>query len=95
VLHYFDAHRRHSEDTSAIALISCIASSHWFRLIRYFGDHFVIRYDRSGKKLVYPLLVAFSPRLRTKASDHAYWATLRLQLPPLTTAPTPQQQPSW
>ena len=43
VLHYFDAHRRHSEDTSAIALISCIASSQWFRLTRYFGDHFVIR----------------------------------------------------
>jgi hypothetical protein len=58
VLHYFDAHRRHSEDTSAIALISCIASSQWFRLTRYFGDHFVIRYDRSGKKLVYPLLAA-------------------------------------
>jgi hypothetical protein len=95
VLHYFDAHRLHSEDTSTTALISCIASSQWFRLIRYFGDHFVIRYDRSGKKLVYPLLVAFSPRLRTKASDHAYWAALRLQLPPLTTAPTPQQQPSW
>jgi hypothetical protein len=89
VLHYFDAHRRHSEDTSAIALISCIASSQWFRLTRYFGDHFVIRYDQSGKKLVYPLLVAFSPRLRTKASDYAYWAALRLQLSPLTTAPTP------
>jgi hypothetical protein len=60
VLHYFDAHRRHSEDTSAIALISCIASSQWFRLTRYFGDHFVIRCDQSGQKLVCPLLVAFS-----------------------------------
>ena len=89
VLHYFDAHRRHSEDTSAIALVSCIASSQWFRLTRYFGDHFVIRYDQSGQKLVYPLLVAFSPRLRTKPADHAYWAALRQQLSPLTTAPTP------
>ena len=81
--------RRHSEDTSAIALVSCIASSQWFRLTRYFGDHFVIRYDQSGQKLVYPLLVAFSPRLRTKPADHAYWAVLRQQLSPLTTAPTP------
>jgi hypothetical protein len=90
VLHYFDAHRRHSEDTSGIALISCIASSQWFRLTRYFGDHFVIRYGQSGQKLVCALLVAFSPRLRTRPAD-AYWAALRQQLPlsPLTTAPTP------
>jgi hypothetical protein len=93
VLHYFDAHRLHSEDTSTTALISCIASSQWFRLTRCFGDHFVIRYDRSGKKLVYPLLVAFSPRLRTKASDHAYWAALHQQLtaPPSQPPPPPAQ----
>jgi hypothetical protein len=66
------------------------------RLTRCFGDHFVIRCDRTGKKLVYPLLVAFSPRLRTKAASRGGFGSrllgytaLRLQLPPLTTAPTP------
>ena len=39
--HYFDAHRRHSESTSALALVVCVASSDWFRLTRYFRDHVV------------------------------------------------------
>jgi hypothetical protein len=32
LLHYFDAHRRHSASTSALAVVACIASSDWFRL---------------------------------------------------------------
>jgi hypothetical protein len=59
--HYFDAHRRHSESTSALALIACVASSDWFWLTRYFRDHLVVRYSPDGDKLVYPVLVALSP----------------------------------
>ena len=88
LLHYFDAHRRHSANTSAIALISCVASSQWFRLTRYFGDHLVLRYDHLGSKLVYPLLVAYSPQLHSAAADHEYWTRLRAALLPLTTAPS-------
>ena len=36
LLYYFDAHRRHSASTSALAVVACIASSDWFRLTRYF-----------------------------------------------------------
>jgi hypothetical protein len=65
--HYFDAHRRHSESTSVLALIACVASSDWFRLTRYFRDHLVVRYSSDGTKLVYPVLVALSPRLHLLA----------------------------
>jgi hypothetical protein len=43
LLHYFDAHRRHSASTSALAVVACIASLDWFRLTRYFKDHLVVR----------------------------------------------------
>ena len=87
LLHYFDAHRRHSANTSAVALVSCVASSQWFRLTRYFGDHLTLRYDPQGTKLIYPVLVAFSPQLHTVAADHEYWAQLRSALLPLTVKP--------
>ena len=85
--HYFDAHRRHSESTSALALIACVASSDWFRLTRYFRDHIVVRYAPNGAKLVYPVLVALSPRLHLDHSDVLWWATLKSELLPLTVTP--------
>jgi hypothetical protein len=78
--HYFDAHRRHSESTSALALIACVASSGWFRLTRYFRHHLVIRCAPNGAKLVYPVLVALSPRLHLDHSDVLWWASLKSEL---------------
>jgi hypothetical protein len=75
--HYFDAHRRHSESTSALALIAFVASSDWFRLTRYFRDHLVVRYSPEGDKLVYPVLVALSPRLHLDHNDVTWWAALK------------------
>ena len=85
--HYFDAHRRHSESTSALALVACVASSDWFRLTRYFRDHVVVRYSPVGVKLVYPVLVALSPRLHLDHNDVTWWAALKARLLPLTVTP--------
>jgi hypothetical protein len=85
--HHFDAHRRHSESTSALALIACVASSDWLRLTRYFRDHLVIRYAPDGAKLVYPVLVALSPRLHLDHSNVLWWASLKSELLPLTVTP--------
>jgi hypothetical protein len=80
-------HRRHSESTSALALIACVSSSDWFRLTRYFRDHVVVRYAPNGEKLVYPVLVALSPRLHLDHSDVLWRATLKSELLPLTVTP--------
>ena len=85
--HYFDAHRRHSESMSALALIACVASSDWFRLTRYFRDHLVVRYSPDGDKLVYPVLVALSPRLHLDHNDVTWWAALKARLLPPTATP--------
>jgi hypothetical protein len=87
LLHYFDAHRRHSKSTSGVAVVACVASSEWFRLSRYFGDHIVVRYDRAGVKLIYPVMVAYSPELRCKAQDCAWWQRLRASLWEQTKSP--------
>ena len=87
LLHYFDAHRRHSASTSALAVVACIASSDWFRLTRYFKDHLVVRYALDGSKLVYPVLIALSPKLREEAGSVSWWQTLKETLLPFTVRP--------
>jgi hypothetical protein len=87
LLHYFDAHRRHSASTSALAVVACVASSDWFRLTRYFKDHIVVRYAPDGTKLVYPVLLALSPKLHQEADSVDWWQPLKMRLLPFTTSP--------
>ena len=87
MLHYFDAHRRHSASTSAIALIAGVASSEWFRLLKYFRDYIILRYDECGSKLLYPVVLAHSPALQQRSQDDAAWTKLKAALLPQTRAP--------
>ena len=87
LLGYFDAHRRHSASTSAVALIAGVASSEWFRLLKYFGDYIIVRYDSDGSKLLYPIVLAHSPALQCSSSDDEAWVGLREVLHHQTRAP--------
>jgi hypothetical protein len=87
LLGYFDAHRRHSASTSAVALIAGVASSEWFRLLKYFGDYIIVRYDSDGSKLLYPIVLAHSPALQCSSSDDEAWVGLRGVLHHQTRAP--------
>ena len=87
VLHYFDAHRRHSASTSAVALIAGVASSEWFRLLKYFRDYIILRYDECGSKLLYPIVLAHSPALQQRSEDDGAWTALKAALLPQTRAP--------
>jgi hypothetical protein len=87
LLGYFDAHRRHSASTSAVALIAGVASSEWFRLLKYFGDYIIVRYDSDGSKLLYPIVLAHSPALQCSSSDDEAWVGLRGALHHQTRAP--------
>ena len=87
LLCYFDAHRRHSASTSAVALIAGVASSEWFRLLKYFDDHIIVRYDGNGVKLLYPIVLAHSPLLQGSSDDDEAWVRLRGALQYQTRAP--------
>ena len=89
LLHYFDAHRRHSNNTSAVAMLPCVSSSEWFRLLRYFGDHVVVRYDELGNKLIFPVAIAHSPPLGRQSSSDPRWVSLKNRLTPQQFAPAP------
>ena len=91
LLNYFDAHRRHSASTSAVALIAGVASSEWFRLLKYFGDYIILRYDDAGHKLLYPIVLAHSPALQCSSADDAEWVDLRAKLLLQTRAPPDPQ----
>ena len=91
LLNYFDAHRRHSASTSAVALIAGVASSEWFRLLKYFGDYIILRYDDAGHKLLYPIVLAHSPALQCSSADDAEWVGLRAKLLLQTRAPPDPQ----
>jgi hypothetical protein len=68
-------------------VVACIASSDWFRLTRYFKDHLVVRYALGGSKLVYPVLIALSPKLRREAGSVGWWQSLEEELLPFTVRP--------
>jgi hypothetical protein len=70
-----------------LAVVACIASSDWFRLTRYFKDHLVVRYALGGSKLVYPVLIALSPKLRREAGSVGWWQSLEEELLPFTVRP--------
>ena len=80
LLHFFDAHRRRHTATTAVAAIPCVANSEWFRLLRYFGDHVTLRFGPDGRKLAFPVVVAFAPPIRTEASGYPFWSALRSRL---------------
>jgi site-specific DNA-cytosine methylase len=89
LLHYFDAHRRQSCTTSAVALLPCVSSSEWFRLLRYFGDYVIVRYDEQGRKLIFPVAVAHSPVMGAHSADDQAWLATKALLLPLQAEPTP------
>jgi hypothetical protein len=68
-------------------VVACIASLDWFRLTRYFKDYLVVRYALNGSKLVYPVLIAFPPKLRRKAGSVGWWQALNEELLPFTVRP--------
>jgi len=87
LLCYFDYHRWHSASTSAVALIAGVASSEWFRLLKYFDDHIIVRYDSDGTKLLYPIVLAHSPVLQRSSDDDVAWVGLSGVLQHQTRAP--------
>ena len=80
MLHFFDAHRRRHTATTAVAAIPCVANAEWYRLLRYFGDHVTLRFGPDGRKLTFPVVVAFAPPIRTEASGYPFWSVLRSRL---------------
>ena len=80
LLHFFDAHRRRHTATTAVAAIPCVANAEWYRLLRYFGDHVTLRFGPDGRKLTFPVVVAFAPPIRTEASGYPFWSVLRSRL---------------
>ena len=89
LLHYFDAHRRQSSSTSAVAVLPCVSSSEWFRLLRYFGDYVIVRFDESGNKLVFPVAIAHSPVMGDLSTNDPRWQGLKATLLPMQSAPLP------
>jgi hypothetical protein len=89
LLHYFDAHRRQSSSTSAVAVLPCVSSSEWFRLLRYFGDYVIVRFDESGNKLVFPVAIAHSPVMGDLSANDPRWQGLKATLLPMQSAPLP------
>ncbi len=87
LLHYFDAHRRHSASTSALAMVACVTSSDWFRLTRYFRYYVVVRYAPDGAKLVYPVILVLSSKLHEGAGSVDWWQPLKAKLLPFATRP--------
>ena len=68
-------------------MVACVASSDWFRLTRYFKDYVVVRYSPDGAKLVYPVLLALSPKLHEGAGIVDWWQPLKAMLLPFATRP--------
>jgi hypothetical protein len=38
-------------------------------LLRYFGDHVIVRFDALGNKLVFPVAIAHSPTIGDLSAD--------------------------
>jgi hypothetical protein len=67
-----------------------VSSSEWFRLLRYFGDYVIVRYNEQGRKLVFPVaVVAHSPVIGGHSADSQAWAATKSLLLPLQAEPTP------
>ena len=66
-----------------------MSSSEWFRLLRYFGDYVIVRYDEQGRKLIFPVAVAHSPVMGAHSADDQAWLATKALLLPLQAEPTP------
>jgi hypothetical protein len=86
LLHYFDAHRRHS----ALSFHLGFGSGGMHRLVGLVSSDEVFQVDRyalDGSKMVYPVLVALSAKLRRETGSVSWWQALKEELLPFTVRP--------